>query len=283
MPLNSFEMQFLLNFTHKKDETPPTSPIRRQEHPLSAAGLSGLHDHSFPDTPVIGVSTRLAPTSFKEALMQDMAEEETIPLPVLEDDLEMEHTKDGVAAPTEQIIPLPSHVRKKIYAPRKSSIIVKVAGKLFGYKALLTRLTSFWCPKGNLNIIDLGHEFFLVKFTLATDYLNVLERGPWFVGENYLSMHKWEPEFQAAKAKVASLVAWIRLPDLPIEFFHHDILCTIGNKIRRFVKMDTITNTVARGSVAVPRIFLKVFLKKHKLHNLIKREIHILKIGRAHV
>ena len=28
--------------------------------------------------------------------------------------------------------------------------------------------------------------------------------------------------------------------------------------------------------VATPRIFLRVFLKEYKLHNLIKREIHIL-------
>ena len=85
--------------------------------------------------------------------MQDMAEEETIPLPVLEDDLEMEHTEDGVAAPTEQIIPLPSHVREKIYAPWKSSIIVKVAGKLFGCKALLTCLTGFWVM--NFSLLNL--------------------------------------------------------------------------------------------------------------------------------
>ena len=31
-----------------------------------------------------------------------------------------------------------------------------------------------------------------------------------------------------------------------------------------------------KGSVVVLGIFLKVFLKKYKLYNLIKREIHIL-------
>ena len=31
-------------------------------------------------------------------------------------------------------------------------------------------------------------------------------------------------------------------------------------------------------AVAVPEIFLRMFLKKHKLYNLIKREIHILTI-----
>lgn len=65
-------------------------------------------------------------------------------------------------------------------------------------------------------MIDLGHEYFLVKFIQVSNYLAVLERGPWFVGDNYLSMCKWEPEFQAAKATMASLAVWIWLLELPI-------------------------------------------------------------------
>ena len=80
-------------------------------------------------------------------------------------------------------------------------------------------------------MIDLGHEYFLIKFIQVSDYLAVLEHGPWFVGDNYLSVCKWEPEFQAGKATVASLAAWIQLPKLPIESFHSNILQMIGNKI----------------------------------------------------
>ena len=116
----------------------------------------------------------------------------------------------------EHAILLSSQVREKIYAPWKSSIIVKVVGKSFDYKALFTRLQGIWCPKGTFNMIDLGHEYFLVKFIQVSDYLAVLERGPWFLGDNYLSMCKWEPEFQATKATMASLAAWIWLLELPI-------------------------------------------------------------------
>lgn len=37
--------------------------------------------------------------------------------------------------------------------------------------------------------------------------MNVLEQGPWFTGKHYLIVHKWEPEFQVAKAIVSSLAA----------------------------------------------------------------------------
>ena len=49
---------------------------------------------------------------------------------------------------------------------------------------------------------------------------------------------------------MASLAAWIRLLELPIQFFHSNILQMIGNKIGRFIKIDTITNTVTKGRFA---------------------------------
>ncbi|KAK7815823.1 hypothetical protein CFP56_001107 [Quercus suber] len=162
-------------------------------------------------------------------------------------------------------IHLPPHVREKIYAPWKNSLIVKVVGKSFGYKALFSCLTSIWRPKGYFSLIDLGYEFFLVKFTQLTDYLTAFEKGPWFVGEHYLFVHKQELEFQPAKAKATSLVAWIRLPELPIEFFHPEILRSIGNRIGRFIRINAITNTVARGKFA--RICVQLDIDTMTSHN----------------
>lgn len=177
--------------------------------------------------------------------MHDIEATEPTDLPTREEGLELEMVEDGPSEHGEHTIKLSTQVREKIYAPWKSSFIVKVVGKSFGYKALCTRLQGIWRPEGTFNMIDLGYEYFLVKFAQVSDYFAVLERCPWFVGDNYLSVRKWEPEFQATKAKVASLAEWIRLPELPIDFFQPDILQMIG----RFVKIDTITNTVARAGL----------------------------------
>lgn len=91
--LNSPEKQFLLNFTHKKDENPPLSPIREQDHPLSSTGQPGLPEQHLSATTVTRISTKLTPISFKDALLQDMTEEEAIPLPDSGDDLEIENIK----------------------------------------------------------------------------------------------------------------------------------------------------------------------------------------------
>ena len=116
----------------------------------------------------------------------------------------------------------------KCYASVFSNILI---GKSFGYRNLITHLGGIWKPKGNFSMIHLGYDFFLVKFSTLEDYQKALEQGQWFVGENYLLVRKWEPEFQAAKAKVSSMAVWIRLAKLPIEFFHPDILRVVGNTI----------------------------------------------------
>uniref|UniRef100_A0A7N2R9M0 CCHC-type domain-containing protein n=1 Tax=Quercus lobata TaxID=97700 RepID=A0A7N2R9M0_QUELO len=115
-------------------------------------------------------------------------------------------------------------------------------------------------------MIDLGYDFFLVKFSILDDYQKALEQGPWFVGENYLSVRKWEPEFQAAKAKVSSMAVWIRLAELPIELFHPNILRVVGNTIGTFLRIDTITTSVARGRFA--RICVQIGLEKPLMPNI---------------
>nr|POE82865.1 hypothetical protein CFP56_28270 [Quercus suber]POE82866.1 hypothetical protein CFP56_28271 [Quercus suber] len=222
----------LLNYTRKKDETSLPSLAHDQDQSVAVPGQT-----SSPSS--------TGSLFFKDALLHaEMEATDTCPIGVDKDWI-----MDPIGDTTDSLdlaIPLPPHVREKIYASWKNNLIVKVVGKSFGYKALLLRLTGIWRPKGTISMIDLGYEFFLVRFTQLTDYLTTLERGPWFVGEHYLSVNKWEPEFQAAKATVTSLAAWIRLPDLPIEFFHPKILRSIGNRIGRFIRIDAITNTIAR-------------------------------------
>ena len=51
------------------------------------------------------------------------------------------------------IITLSPQVQDKIYAPWCSSVIIKVIGKSFGYRNLITRLGGIWKPKGNFSMI----------------------------------------------------------------------------------------------------------------------------------
>lgn len=56
--------------------------------------------------------------------------------------------------------------KKWIYQLWIKALIVKVYGKTVGYNFLKRKLHELWQPNEELNIIDLGKDFFLIDFTL---------------------------------------------------------------------------------------------------------------------
>lgn len=100
-----------------------------------------------------------------------------------------------------------------IRAPWTHAIIVKVFGKTVGYQFLHSRVLSLWKPEGWMDCIDLGSDFFLIKFHTKEDHDRVLRDGPWFVGGHYLSIRCWKPNFRPSSANLSSVAVWIRLSD----------------------------------------------------------------------
>lgn len=70
----------------------------------------------------------------------------------------------------------------------KNAFIVKVVGRTVGFQFLQSRLMSMWKLGGRMDVVPIGKDFYLVKFSLREDYTNVLKGGPWFVGGHYLSI-----------------------------------------------------------------------------------------------
>lgn len=68
-----------------------------------------------------------------------------------------------------------------------------------------------------MDYVDLGNEFFLIKFQVKEDHARVLREGSWFIGGHYLSIRCWEPNFKSSKVNLSVVVVWICLPELPIE------------------------------------------------------------------
>src|SRR6266702_4541224 len=101
-----------------------------------------------------------------------------------------------------------------------------------------------------MDIIDLECDFFLIKFDLKSDLDDVLKGGPWFVGQHFLAIRQWEPEFNASKALCSSVAVWIRLPQLLIEFYDPSILKKIGSTIGPVLRIDSHTINGERGRFA---------------------------------
>ena len=57
-------------------------------------------------------------------------------------------------------------------------------------------------------MVDLGRDFYLLRLVVRDDLEMVLMKGPWFIGEHFLSIHRWEVNFKLSEVQVSSMVVW---------------------------------------------------------------------------
>lgn len=162
-----------------------------------------------------------------------------------EADDEVEGLKEGLVA-----VKFSKEFKQHIRSPWARSLIVKVYGRSVGFNYIQSSLLALWKPAGRLDCVDLGHGFFLTRLSLLEDYEAVLKKGPWFIGGHFLSIRPWEPDFRPASANVSSIAMWIRLNELPIEYYNAEALCQIGKAIGNVLRVDTHTASETRGRFA---------------------------------
>jgi len=80
--------------------------------------------------------------------------------------------------------------------------------------------------------------FFVVQFDNQKYFDYVINEGPWFWGRVGLFVTLWFPGFDANSMVVTKWSIWVRLHNLPLLFWQHEVLEVIGNSLGRFLKMD---------------------------------------------
>ncbi|KAL0004807.1 hypothetical protein SO802_012368 [Lithocarpus litseifolius] len=175
-------------------------------------------------------------------------------------------------------------MKTKIRAPWLNALIMKVFGKTVGYHFLHSRILNLWKPAGKMVCVDLGNDFFLIKFQLKEDYAKVLREGPWFVGGHYLSIRCWEPNFKSSTANLSSVAVWIHLPKLLIEYYEPSALRETGEAIGLVLRIDAHTTAVlspSRPTVGSVKVGENSFRGNQKpIFNLdfsVKRKNHFVK------
>ena len=134
-----------------------------------------------------------------------------------------------------------------VRAPWKHALIIKPFGRKVGFLFLDFKIHNMWNLVGRMDCIDLGLDYFLVNFKLAKDVVNILKGGPWFIGQHFLAIKQWEPKFKASSVTFSSVAIWVRLPELPIEFYDPASLLKIGKAIGPVLRIDSHIVNGARG------------------------------------
>lgn len=158
-------------------------------------------------------------------------------------DVDVEPLTEGMAE-----VRLSKETKSRIREPWSKALIVKVFGRIVGFNYLIFKINALWKPYARMDCVNLGKDFFLIRFSNTEDYDKVLRGGPWFVGEHSLAIRPWEPYFKASEAKFSLVAVWVRLPELPIEFYEQEVLREIGEAIGLVLRIDAYAATESRGS-----------------------------------
>ncbi|XP_057451726.1 uncharacterized protein LOC130743491 [Lotus japonicus] len=149
---------------------------------------------------------------------------------------------------------------EKICQPWQGCLVVKRLGRHIGYTALCEKLRSLWKPVGGLEVTDIHHGYFQVKFDVEADRETAMTGAPWLVYDHYLSVKPWTKDFVAADEKINTTMVWIRIPGLGMQFYDEDILMTLATGVGTPIKLDMTTADRRLGKFA--RICVEIDLDK---------------------
>lgn len=89
----------------------------------------------------------------------------------------------------------------------------------------------------------------LVRFELESGMLMALSRDPTMTKESTFKVFHWKHVANGSYDTVIAPV-WITLPKLPERYWFLEFLIAIGDSIGRFIRVDLLTVSMARPSVA---------------------------------
>lgn len=142
----------------------------------------------------------------------------------------------------------------------KQCLIVRVLGRTVSLPVLTKKLKEMWKPRGGMSVIDLPRQFFMIRFELEDEYFMALTGGPWKMFGSYLLVKRWSPEFNPMSDEIVTTPVWVRLMNIPVNFYHKAILLGIAEGLGTPVRADTTTLQLERARFA--RVCVEVDLSK---------------------
>ncbi|KAL4324934.1 hypothetical protein GQ457_11G026940 [Hibiscus cannabinus] len=238
----------------------PRKHRRVDDEPLDTGDPHG------PSPPVLHADSRLP--SYKEKLTghsrlpaEDEENFDEDEIEILEGDVSKSMV-DGIIS-----IAFSEWVRNLAIKSYDQTVVVKLLGRRIGYNTLRIKLYDLWKPAQAFRLMDIENDYFLVTFRSQSDYLNIFAGGPWVIFGSYLTVEPWSEDFSTAQPHPRKVIAWIRLPGLPVTLYKRSIIQEIGECIGSVVRIDYQTDSGRCGRFS--RMAVTIDLHKPLVSKLI--------------
>lgn len=89
------------------------------------------------------------------------------------------------------------------------------------------------------SLISLGKGYFNIQFVSMEEREAVWKKGSWAVKPGILRLQRWVPDFNPYKVRTS--VAWVRIYELSIEYWHPSVIFGIARALGTPVKIDDLS------------------------------------------
>lgn len=141
-----------------------TKKFKESHHPTEANENGvGIKMGSYKDKLVGAIPGAFAQAFRFGSLMQEDLESDNVEEYVHDDSVRVCFSKED---------------KVRMRAPWQKALIIKTFGRRMGFSFLVDKVRKMWNPSGGMECIDLGFDYFLVKFELVEDVDSILKGGP---------------------------------------------------------------------------------------------------------
>nr|KAJ0187598.1 hypothetical protein LSAT_V11C900454790 [Lactuca sativa] len=126
-------------------------------------------------------------------------------------------------------------------APYHATLYGFFVGKKLAFPTVNHFSFKMWKIFGLKDVMVNDEGFFFFKFDSKEGMMNVLEGGPWLINNVPMFVQRWRPGLVLSKPQINSVPVWVKVFNVPLEYWNSKGITLIANEIGKPIAMDKIT------------------------------------------
>ncbi|CAI9259916.1 unnamed protein product [Lactuca saligna] len=126
-------------------------------------------------------------------------------------------------------------------APYHATLYGFFVGKKLAFPTVNHFSFKMWKMYGLKDIMVNDEGFFFFKFDSKEGMMSVLEGGPWLINNVPMFVQRWRPGLVLSKPQINSVPVWVKVFNVPLEYWNSKGITLIANEIGKPIAMDKIT------------------------------------------
>ncbi|KAL8507346.1 hypothetical protein ACS0TY_018042 [Phlomoides rotata] len=138
-------------------------------------------------------------------------------------------------------------------------IMMSQGDKPYSTLDLEKKLYAVWNITGKLELIPLNRGYFTIRFSFLEDRDRVFKRQNWLMHLGAFRLQNWVQDFNPNRVCTSLAQVWVRISDLPMEYWQPGILEAMASAFGNLLKIDDRTLHRRMGHYA--RILVEIDMK----------------------